>query len=151
MLLFLGGWETGLGFPEAMLSGIRGVGQDVPIEGFVLGNYIANIFAAKVFILKASLLVFVQIWVRWTLPRLRIDQVMTTCLKYLVPISCCLFLGAVFWPLLLASSGLERPILFGRALVPPAVASAVGGVQSRVAIGSQVGSAVATADREGTR
>ena len=151
VLLFLGGWETGLGFPEAMLSGIRGVGQDVPVEGFVLGNYIANIFAAKVFILKASLLVFVQIWVRWTLPRLRIDQVMTTCLKYLVPISCCLFLGAVFWPLLLASSGLERPILFGRALVPPAVASAVEGVQSRVAIGSQVGSAVATADREGTR
>ncbi len=44
-----------------------------------------------------------QIWLRWTLPRLRIDQVMTTCLKYLVPISCFLFLGAVVWPLLLAS------------------------------------------------
>jgi NADH-quinone oxidoreductase subunit H len=28
---------------------------------------------------------------------------MTTCLKYLVPISCFLFLGAVVWPLLLAS------------------------------------------------
>ena len=48
---------------------------------------------------RASLLVFVQIWVRWTLPRLRIDQVMMTCLKYLVPISCFLFLGATLWPL----------------------------------------------------
>ncbi len=42
-------------------------------------------------------------WLRWTLPRLRIDQVMTTCLKYLVPISCFLFLGAAVWPLALAS------------------------------------------------
>jgi hypothetical protein len=33
---------------------------------------------------------------------LRIDQVMTTCLKYLVPISCFLFLGAAVWPLALA-------------------------------------------------
>jgi NADH-quinone oxidoreductase subunit H len=41
-------------------------------------------------------------WLRWTLPRLRIDQVMTTCLKYLVPISCFLFLGAAVWPLALA-------------------------------------------------
>ena len=50
---------------------------------------------------KSGILVIVQIWVRWTLPRLRIDQVMTTCLKYLVPISCFLFLGATVWPFLL--------------------------------------------------
>jgi NADH-quinone oxidoreductase subunit H len=57
-----------------------------------------------VFVSKAALGVFVQIWLRWTLPRLRIDQVMTTCLKYLVPISCFLFLGATVWPLLLATA-----------------------------------------------
>ena len=56
---------------------------------------------AGVFAAKASFGVFVQVWLRWTLPRLRIDQVMTTCLKYLVPISCFLFLGATIWPLLL--------------------------------------------------
>jgi NADH-quinone oxidoreductase subunit H len=38
-----------------------------------------------------------MMWVRWTLPRLRIDQVMMTCLKYLLPISCVLLLGVGLW------------------------------------------------------
>src|SRR6185312_5665596 len=52
------------------------------------------------FIVKAQLLVFVMMWVRWTLPRLRIDQVMMTCLKYLLPISCALLLGVSLWEVL---------------------------------------------------
>src|SRR5205807_8963295 len=52
---------------------------------------------ATVFVFKAWLLVFVMMWVRWTLPRLRIDQVMMTCLKYLLPISCALLLGVSLW------------------------------------------------------
>jgi NADH-quinone oxidoreductase subunit H len=36
-------------------------------------------------------------WVRWTLPRLRIDQVMTTCLKYCTPIAAVMFVGATLW------------------------------------------------------
>jgi NADH-quinone oxidoreductase subunit H len=64
------------------------------------------------------LLVFVQIWVRWTLPRLRIDQVMTSCLKYLVPISCFLFLGAVLWPLILVSA-IGRTTLLEGPMSPP--------------------------------
>ena len=38
-----------------------------------------------------------MMWVRWTLPRLRIDQVMTTCLKYCVPLAAMCFLGTLFW------------------------------------------------------
>lgn len=112
VLLFLGGWETGLVLPESVVGLLRGWAPDLPIPGFGLGGYIANLFAAHVLVIKASLLVTLQIWVRWTLPRLRIDQVMTTCLKYLVPISCFLFLGAVFWPLIVAST-IGRPVLFG--------------------------------------
>ena len=48
-------------------------------------------------IVKGVVGVTVMMWVRWTLPRLRIDQVMTTCLKYCVPIAAVMFLGATLW------------------------------------------------------
>jgi NADH-quinone oxidoreductase subunit H len=38
-----------------------------------------------------------MMWVRWTLPRLRIDQVITTCLKYCVPIAAVMFLIVTLW------------------------------------------------------
>lgn len=95
-ILFLGGWHTGLPFLDGPLADMRATGAT---DGSV-ASYIANVIGAGVFASKASALVFVQIWVRWTLPRLRIDQVIITCLKYLVPISCFLFLGAVIWPLI---------------------------------------------------
>ena len=123
VLLFLGGWETGIVIPEAIVGSLRTWWPDFPVQGFGLGAYIGNLFGAHVFVIKASLLVTLQIWVRWTLPRLRIDQVMTTCLKYLVPISCFLFLGAVLWPLVLASSGLHRPVFLGPALKSVAATS----------------------------
>lgn len=84
-LLFLGGWHTGL-LPDDPTNYV----------GAVVGN-IAN---ALVFIVKGWLLVFVMMWVRWTLPRLRIDQVMMTCLKYLLPMSCVLLLAVSVWQLL---------------------------------------------------
>jgi len=130
VLLFLGGWETGLVVPEAVVGMLNGWAPNFPVEGFQLGSYLANLFAAHVFVIKASLLVTLQIWVRWTLPRLRIDQVMTTCLKYLVPISCFLFLGAVIWPLVLASSENRRPVLMGAPLRSVSAETAPGGSAS---------------------
>lgn len=97
--LFLGGWNTGIGIEAALLDPLRGTARIDAMGGFSVGNYIANLVGCVVFITKGCLLVFVQMWVRWTLPRLRIDQVMTTCLKYLLPISCFLFLGVTLWPL----------------------------------------------------
>lgn len=105
-ILFLGGWNTGIGLLDNGLASMREQGAN----DFSPASYLANVIGMTVFVLKASLLVFVQIWVRWTLPRLRIDQVMMTCLKYLIPISCALFLGAVLWPVVLAYT-LERTTL----------------------------------------
>lgn len=101
-VLFLGAWHTGLPAIDGAVEGLRSGG---------FGNWFANFFGAVVMAVKAVLIVVVQIWVRWTLPRLRIDQVMTTCLKYLVPISCFLFLGAVVWPLALSAT-LGRTTIF---------------------------------------
>ncbi len=42
---------------------------------------------------KSLLLVFVIIWLRWTLPRLRVDQLMYMCWKVLLPLSFACLLG----------------------------------------------------------
>ncbi len=99
VLLFLGGWNLGLlpFDPAVQLSIWLGSAEQPSALGFFLGN----VFNVIVFIVKAWLLVFVQMWVRWTLPRLRIDQVMMTCLKYFLPISCVLLMGVSLWQVLL--------------------------------------------------
>lgn len=82
-LLFLGGWHTGF----------------LPFEPSVEWGIAGHLLNLGVFILKCWFLVFVMMWMRWSLPRLRIDQVMTTCLKYFVPISCVLLVGVCLWQL----------------------------------------------------
>lgn len=96
-ILFLGGWNTGIGPLDSFLIDLRATSAGQ--SGFVLESYLANVLGMVVIVSKAFLLVFVQVWVRWSLPRLRIDQVMISCLKYLIPISCVLFLLTIFWPL----------------------------------------------------
>ena len=87
ILLFLGGWNLGVLPPG------QGMVQ-------ILGPILGNLINVLVFISKGWLLVFVMMWVRWTLPRLRIDQVMMTCLRYLLPISCFLLLGVCVWQMM---------------------------------------------------
>lgn len=64
-ILFLGGWSPG--FPIDL------TGPAMRWLGFGI------LFA------KTSLLLFVMIWVRWSLPRFRIDKVMYLCYKVLLP------------------------------------------------------------------
>jgi NADH-quinone oxidoreductase subunit H len=87
ILLFLGGWTTGV-LPWELSEKLS---WPWPVLN------IGNLINCGVFIVKAWVLVFVMMWVRWTLPRLRIDQVMMTCLTYLLPISCALLLGVSVW------------------------------------------------------
>lgn len=74
--LFLGGWHVP-GVTEARLASWEAA-RAVPIW-----FYLASLV---VFCLKTLLLVNVIVWIRWTFPRIRVDQMMTLCWKYLVPI-----------------------------------------------------------------
>lgn len=69
-ILFLGGWQAG---PVVRLLGVE-------------NHWTRNLVELAVFQIKALSLVFVVIQLRWTLPRVRIDQLMGLCWKYLVPI-----------------------------------------------------------------
>jgi NADH-quinone oxidoreductase subunit H len=56
------------------------------------------------FIAKCGLLIFVQMWIRWTLPRIRIDQVMHACVKYLLPFTMAVFIGSSLWQLFVSQT-----------------------------------------------
>jgi len=102
-VLFLGGWNGPI--PLATLVGLsEGTGDSAAYFVRLLG--LANLIG------KATLGVLLMMWIRWTLPRLRIDQVMTTCLKYCTPIAAVMFAGAMLWQLLLPAGlfpGWRRP------------------------------------------
>jgi NADH-quinone oxidoreductase subunit H len=78
--LFLGGWQ---------LPGVA-PGQQEAHFGLQLAGSI-------LFLGKAWFLIFVVIWIRWTLPRVRIDQMMNLCWKWFVPLSFGAFLLTAGW------------------------------------------------------
>lgn len=68
------------------------------------GHAVPGVTAAPalVFVSKAVLLVLAQMWVRWTLPRLRVDQLMHVCWKVMIPLALLCLVGAGIWMMLLA-------------------------------------------------
>jgi NADH-quinone oxidoreductase subunit H len=94
-ILFFGGWNGPIPIFHAI-----GWAYTPDDTTWRVTGYIAQVAGVMNFILKATLGVTVMMWVRWTLPRLRIDQVMTTCLKYCVPLAAICFVGAMTWKLM---------------------------------------------------
>ena len=68
--VFLGGW------------------MPIRVEGWDGFNQIMNYIPSYIwFFGKAGVLIFISLWVRWTFPRLRIDQLLNLEWKYLLPIN----------------------------------------------------------------
>src|SRR5437660_2923653 len=90
--MFLGGWQIP-GVSAAQLDAMTG-GRAVLFELLSLG----------IFVGKTRFWVFVVMWLRWTLPRIRVDQMMDMCWKYLVPVSFVSVLFVAGWMLIVRSA-----------------------------------------------
>ena len=101
VVLFLGGWWSGIYWVDEI-----GMGTDTWLASWldgVLGPTLTAVLGVlikvKVFLTKAFILVFIQMWVRWTLPRVRLDQMMYVCWKVLLPASLVCLIGSCLWEL----------------------------------------------------
>jgi NADH-quinone oxidoreductase subunit H len=99
-LMFLGGWSIGIPWELTEVLGSFMPEWTIFDHTMRSGVWLGNLINVLVFILKGWFLVFVMMWIRWTLPRLRIDQVMMVCWKYIVPMGCVLIVGVSFWVLI---------------------------------------------------
>lgn len=118
--LFLGAWNSPLGQydPIYLLAGYNPIhAGELYLSGALaaagssggwtavadalgvspLGLVAVNTWGVLWFLGKALTIIYIQIWVRWTLPRIRIDQVLYTCVKVLLPASLILLVGTATW------------------------------------------------------
>ena len=89
--LFLGGYKV----PFDLGTGAILV-EKLGMDGMIAQN-IGQLLELGAFFTKTFALYYVVIWVRWTLPRLRVDQLMSLCWKYLTPIAIFNLLGCAVW------------------------------------------------------
>lgn len=83
-LLFLGGWNA-----EPLVSALG-----------LENSWVRNLIELAALQVKALSIVFVIIQIRWTLPRVRIDQLMSLCWKYLVPACFVNLVVMSVWPII---------------------------------------------------
>ncbi len=87
--LFLGGWRLPGVDPSTQLSALR-----------------LQVLGAVLFQAKCWLVVFTVLWVRWVLPRVRVDQVMSVCWRFFIPLALATLVLTVLWV-----SGLQSPVV----------------------------------------
>ncbi|MEB3886045.1 NADH-quinone oxidoreductase subunit NuoH [Lyngbya sp. CCY1209] len=98
-VLYLGGWDFPI--PVETIAGLLGISETTPWLQVVTAS-----LGITMTILKAYLLVFTAVLLRWTVPRVRIDQLLNLGWKFLLPV-------ALVNLLLTAALKLAFPVAFG--------------------------------------
>lgn len=98
-VLYLGGWEFPI--PLDLIASWIGVSENSPLLQVVDAS-----LGITMTILKAYFLVFIAVLLRWTVPRVRIDQLLDLGWKFLLPVS-------LVNLLLTAALKLAFPVAFG--------------------------------------
>ncbi len=79
-VLYLGGWESPI--PVGLLANLIGVSEDTAWLQVITAS-----LGIVMMLFKAYLMIFIAILLRWTVPRVRIDQLLDLGWKFLLPVS----------------------------------------------------------------
>ncbi len=116
--IFFGGWDLPGTWDNAFLhegqyiKGFDAAGVAIPATLAVW----KTLLTLSAFAVKTGFFIFVYIWVRWTLPRFRYDQVMTLGWKVLLPVSLAYVMLVAMTILVLDLLGVPYGFTFGLVL-----------------------------------
>ncbi|HUR92268.1 MAG TPA: NADH-quinone oxidoreductase subunit NuoH [Gemmatimonadaceae bacterium] len=104
---------------SALMATLFFGGWDIPISGWENAppyTVLKTVATAAMFAVKVMFFIFFFMWIRWTLPRFRYDQLMSLGWKFMLPLALGYIVVIASVMLGLAASGIEYGPLYGLAL-----------------------------------